>query len=98
MRSMAIGARIGWIKDQQADALVRCSAHTSPLFDRDEHRLNLISWLKGRHAPVASHLRGAGLFPSGRGAPASCAPGGLAADRKATASRSKTQVQESQPE
>jgi hypothetical protein len=44
--------RIGWVKDQQADALVRCSAHTSPLFDRDGHRLNLIPWLKGRHAPA----------------------------------------------
>jgi len=57
--------RIGWIKDQQADALVRASAHTSPLFDTQGRRFELLSWLKGRHAPVASDLRGTGLFPSG---------------------------------
>ena len=44
--------RIGWIKDQKADALVRASAHTSPLFDALGRRLNLIGWLKGRHAPA----------------------------------------------
>jgi hypothetical protein len=44
--------RIAWVKDQQADALVRVSAHTSPLFDLQGQRFDLLRWLKGRHAPA----------------------------------------------
>lgn len=44
--------RIAWVKEQQADAVVRVSAHTSPLFTPAGNLFHLIAWLKGRHAPA----------------------------------------------
>lgn len=35
-----------------AQVLVRCSLTSLPLFERDGSRLDLLRWLKGRHAPA----------------------------------------------
>lgn len=44
--------RIGWGNDQQADALGWCSAPPSPRWNAEGRRVDLIGWLKGRHAPA----------------------------------------------
>jgi hypothetical protein len=44
--------RIGWVNEHHADAVVRCSAHTAPLFARNGQRLDVIRWLTGCRAPA----------------------------------------------
>lgn len=44
--------RLLFIQQRQAEAIVRFSAATLPLFEADGTRIDLVRWLKGRHAPA----------------------------------------------
>lgn len=44
--------RLGWLSDQRAFGLVRGCLNSSPLWDEQGSRINLIAWLKSRHAPA----------------------------------------------
>jgi hypothetical protein len=44
--------RLCFIHEQQADAIVRFSPNTLPLFEADGSRVQVVSWLKSRHAPA----------------------------------------------
>lgn len=44
--------RIAYVLKQQADLVVRFSVQSLPLLDQEGHALDVIRWLKGRHAPA----------------------------------------------
>lgn len=44
--------RIAEMVCRGAQVLVRCSLRSQPLFDEDGRRIDLMAWLKGRHAPA----------------------------------------------
>src|SRR5258708_3207470 len=44
--------RIAEMVSQQAHVLVRCSLTGLPLYDHEGHRIDVLAWLKGRHAPA----------------------------------------------
>ena len=48
--------RIVWVVQQLAHLLVRCSPFALPLFERDGKRIEVVNWLKSRHAPAGRVL------------------------------------------
>ncbi len=40
------------LREQDAHVLVRFSPKTLPLYDEEGHRIDVLKWLKGRHAPA----------------------------------------------
>lgn len=44
--------RIGWVVQQLAHLIVRCSPSALPLYDRGGNRIEVLTWLKARHAPA----------------------------------------------
>ncbi|MGH2509242.1 MAG: hypothetical protein ACRDHZ_17820, partial [Ktedonobacteraceae bacterium] len=44
--------RLVWVAQHMAHAIVRCSTWALPLFERDGSRIDVLTWLKGRHAPA----------------------------------------------
>jgi Transposase DDE domain len=44
--------RLFFIHQRKAEAIVRFSPNTLPLFEEDGTRIDLVRWLKGRHAPA----------------------------------------------
>lgn len=43
---------IAFASSKQTDVVVRFSPRTLPLFDEQGHRIDVLRWLKGRHAPA----------------------------------------------
>lgn len=50
-RATGYAQRITYVYDRQADIVTRFSASTLPVFTDAQQRIDLASWLKGRHAP-----------------------------------------------
>jgi hypothetical protein len=44
--------RLAWVLEQQAHAVVRFTPQTLPLYDEQGQSIDLLCWLKGRHAPA----------------------------------------------
>lgn len=44
--------RLFFIDERKAEAIVRFSPNTLPLFDEEGQRVEIVPWLKGRHAPA----------------------------------------------
>lgn len=51
-RANGYAERLRFIQQQQAEAIVRFSPSTLPLFEADGTRIDVVRWLKGRHAPA----------------------------------------------
>jgi IS4 transposase len=48
---------IAYARDRKAHVVVRFSPNTLPLFDEEGHRIDVVRWLKGQHAPAGRRCR-----------------------------------------
>lgn len=56
--------RLLWLMEQQADGIVRFAVSTLPLLDEQARPLDVLGWLKGRHAPVGRIVERVVYLPS----------------------------------
>ena len=56
--------RLDWLMQQQAEGIVRFAVPTLPLLDEDGRPLDVLSWLKGRHAPSGRIVERQVFLPS----------------------------------
>lgn len=55
-RANGYAERLRFIQQQQAEAIVRFTPSTLPLFEADGRRIDVVRWLKGCHAPAGRSM------------------------------------------